>query len=520
MRPRSYNEPVPESRGPRSLLAWKALGAAVVVIAAAAAFRLLPIRDWAGAFQARLAELGAAGTLLFAAVYVVAALLLGPVWLLTIVAGLTYPLPFAIALVSAVSTFAAAAAFLIARHFARRRVEALAAGNARFAAVDRAIASKGWRIVFLLRLSPLVPYGVSNYFYGVTAVRFWPYVLSSWIGMLPVTVLYISLGAAGKAAVGAAAGTRVRTPWEWAALAVGLAATAAVTVWVTRLARRELANSRIAACILAALLLAGAAGCGGRGNGPVAVTAGIDHTEWTRLLGAYVNPKGLVDYARWKSTPADREALRAYLAQIARPPSPEAQGDEKDAALVNAYNALAISWILERYPTESIQSLPKSFTAARHRVGGREVTLDDIEDGTLRPDLGFLVHGALVCAARSCPPLAREAYRPDRLRSQLSFAMLRWLARPDLNSFEPAEHRARVSSIFRWNAADFEKEKGGLRGVLSLYAPDPARAFVVEPATKIDYMPYDWGLNDQGLHGWRYGGAKAWWDRLTAKVRS
>ncbi|HEY6050968.1 MAG TPA: VTT domain-containing protein, partial [Thermoanaerobaculia bacterium] len=512
-----YNERVPESRAPRALFTWKAFAAAALVLAIAAALRFLPVRDWAAAFQTRLAELGVAGTLLFAAVYVLAALLLGPVWLLTIVAGLTYPLPAAIALVSAVSTFAAAAAFLIARHFARRRVEALAAKNARFAAVDRAIGAKGWRIVFLLRLSPLVPYALSNYFYGVTAVRFWPYVLASWIGMLPVTVLYVSLGAAGKAAVGAAAGTRPRSPWEWGALGVGLAATIAVTVWVARVARRELANSRIAACALAVLLLASAGGCGGRGSQPVAVPAGIDHTEWTRLLQTYVNPKGLVDYARWKNSPGDVRALREYLSQIARRASPEAQGDEKNAALVNAYNALTISWILERYPTESIQALPKSFTAARHRVGGRDVSLDDIEHGALRPELGFLAHGALVCAARSCPPIAREAYRPDRLRSQLSFAMLRWLARPDLNAFEPPEHRARISSIFRWNAEDFEREKGGLRGVLSLYAPDPARAFVAEPGTKIEYLPYDWGLNDQGLHGWRYGGAKAWWDRFKAK---
>jgi uncharacterized membrane protein YdjX (TVP38/TMEM64 family) len=510
---------VPDSRAARAFFTWKAFAAAAAVLALAAAIRFLPLREWAVAFQARLAELGAAGALLFAGVYVLAALLLGPVWLLTIVAGLTYPLPVAIGLVSGVSTFAAAAAFLIARHFARRRVEVLAAKNARFAAVDRAIGAKGWRIVFLLRLSPLVPYALSNYFYGVTAVRFWPYVLASWIGMLPVTVLYVSLGAAGKAAVGAAAGTRARSPWEWGALGVGLAATIAVAAWVTRLARRELANSRIASCALAVILLAAAAGCGGgSSSAPVAVPAGIDHSEWNRLLRTYVNPKGLVDYARWKSTPTDMQALRGYLAEIARPARPEAQGTEKGAALVNAYNALTISWILERYPTESIQALPKSFTAARHRVGGRDVSLDDIEHGTLAPEIGFLVHGALVCAARSCPPLAREAYRPDRLTSQLSFAMLRWLGRPDLNAFDPANHRARVSAIFRWNAADFEKEKGGLRGVLSLYAPDPARAFVLEPATKIDDMPYDWGLNDQGLHGWRYGGAKAWWDRVRAKV--
>ena len=97
--------------------------------------------------------------------------------------------------------------------------------------------------MFLLRLSPVVPYSASNYLYGVTAVRFWPYVLASWIGMLPVTLLYVYLGAAGRAAIG---GTRARSGWEWMALAVGLLATAAVTVWVASVARRELAKSRVA----------------------------------------------------------------------------------------------------------------------------------------------------------------------------------------------------------------------------------------------------------------------------------
>jgi uncharacterized membrane protein YdjX (TVP38/TMEM64 family) len=202
---------------------------------------LLPFAGWAHAFQLRLAGSGAAGALLFSAAYVAGALLLGPVWLLTVIAGLTYPFPAAVALVSAVSTFAAAIAFLIARYVARRRVERFAGRNARFAAVDRAIARRGWKVVFLLRLSPIVPYAASNYLYGVTAIRFWPFLLASWIGMLPGTFLYVSLGAAGRAAAGSQ-----RTPAQWAFLAVGLAATVAVTAGIARTARQELVRNRIA----------------------------------------------------------------------------------------------------------------------------------------------------------------------------------------------------------------------------------------------------------------------------------
>lgn len=221
-----------------ALLVLGALG----VLGALFGARLLPLAGWAHAFQVRLEGSGAAGALLFSAAYVAGALLLGPVWLLTVIAGLTYPFPAAVALVSAASTFAAAIAFLIARYIARRRVERFAERNARFAAVDRAIARRGWKVVFLLRLSPIVPYAASNYLYGVTAIRFWPFLLASWIGMLPGTFLYVSLGAAGRAA---AAGIH-RTPAQWALLAVGLAATVAVTVGIARTARQELVRNRIA----------------------------------------------------------------------------------------------------------------------------------------------------------------------------------------------------------------------------------------------------------------------------------
>ena len=264
-------------------------------------------------------------------------------------------------------------------------------------------------------------------------------------------------------------------------------------------------------------VLSAVAGCrGGPPSGPVEVAQGIDHAEWNRLVRTYVDDQGLVDYARWKASEADVRALDGYLAAIAAPARPSAFGAEKSATLVNAYNALAIRWILANYPTESIQSFPDSFSAARHRVGGREVSLDAIEHQTLRPEVGFLTHAVLVCAARSCPPLAREAYRTDRFTAQASFAMLRWLARDDLNHFDPNTRRAEISPIFRWYAEDFDAAKGGLRGVLSLYAPDRARLFVSEPSSRISYKDYDWGLNDQGPHGRDY--RRGWWARFKSRV--
>ena len=137
----------------------------------------------------------------------------------------------------------------------------------------------------------------------------------------------------------------------------------------------------------------------------VEVRSGIDHAPWHRLLQKYVDEHGLVDYAAWKASAADREALASYLAQLAPAAEPMARGDERAATLINAYNALAISWMLGLYPIASIRKTSHPFDERRHEVGGRKVSLDDIEHGTLRPELGFRIHAAISCASRSCPPL-------------------------------------------------------------------------------------------------------------------
>jgi uncharacterized membrane protein YdjX (TVP38/TMEM64 family) len=227
--------------GRRIVVARVAIAGAAVA-ALAAAWRFLPLHAWLQAFEDRVSSMGPAGPVVYGVIYILAVLLFVPGIVLTLGAGLLFGLARGIVLVSAASTVAAAAAFGIARHLARRRIEKWARDRPEFEAIDRAIGQKGWKVVALLRLSPIVPFSLSNYLYGLTSIRFGAYVLTSWLAMLPATVVYVSLGAAGRAA---GTGAR-RTPAEWALLAAGLAATAAVTVFVTRLARRELAKLRIA----------------------------------------------------------------------------------------------------------------------------------------------------------------------------------------------------------------------------------------------------------------------------------
>ena len=217
-------------------LPWKWIAVALAVAGVVAASRLLPVIAWTKQLEAWISGLGVAGYFAFYAIYVVAALLFVPGAALTIAAGFLFGLWRGGVTVSLAATTAAALAFLIARHVARGALEARARKDRRFTAIDKAIGERGWKIVALLRLSPAVPFSLSNYFYGLTAIRFWPYVLTSWLAMLPGTVLYVYIGAAGKAAARGAG----RSGAENVYLALGLLATIVVTVYLTRVARAAL----------------------------------------------------------------------------------------------------------------------------------------------------------------------------------------------------------------------------------------------------------------------------------------
>jgi uncharacterized membrane protein YdjX (TVP38/TMEM64 family) len=173
--------------------------------------------------------------------------LMAPGSILTIGAGFAFGLWKGFLAVSAGATVGAALAFLVARFIARAKIEAIAQRNEKFRNLDSAIGKQGAKLIFLLRLSPVIPFNLSNYFYGLTAVRFWPYVLASWIGMMPGTFLYVYIGTAGKAAVAATAGGEaVKHSWQyWTFLGVGLAATIIVTIWVTKIAREALKSQAV-----------------------------------------------------------------------------------------------------------------------------------------------------------------------------------------------------------------------------------------------------------------------------------
>ena len=224
-----------------SRIPWKWIGAGLALCGILILSSVLPVHEWLKAFNELVAKLGPSGLVIFAVAYVLATVLFLPCSVLTVGAGFAFGIAWGTLVVSIGSTTGASLAFLISRYVARDRIVAIAEKNAKFKAIDRAIGRQGWKMVGLLRLSPAIPFNLSNYVYGLTAVRFWPYVLASWIGMLPVTLLYVYLGAFGQAGIQAASsvGTE-RSPVEFALLGVGLLATVFVTIMITRMVRKVL----------------------------------------------------------------------------------------------------------------------------------------------------------------------------------------------------------------------------------------------------------------------------------------
>ncbi|KAE9620145.1 hypothetical protein Lal_00019830 [Lupinus albus] len=181
---------------------------------------------------------GLAGYALFVAVYAALEILAIPAIPLTMSAGLLFGPLVGTIIVSISGTVAASASFLIARYFARDRILKLVKGNKKFLAIDKAIGENGFRVVTLLRLSPLLPFSLGNYLYGLTSVKFIPYVLGSWLGMLPGSWAYVSAGAFGRAIIQEESEVNVfGGNSQLVTLGLGLLATALAAAYVTRLAK-------------------------------------------------------------------------------------------------------------------------------------------------------------------------------------------------------------------------------------------------------------------------------------------
>jgi hypothetical protein len=245
---------------------------------------------------------------------------------------------------------------------------------------------------------------------------------------------------------------------------------------------------------------------GGPGAGTARVPLGqIDHGSYDWLLQKYVDDQGLVAYGRWKASSTDQQSLDDYLkhlgtANLLAPASPPA----KLAFWINAYNALTIKGILREYPTSSIRkhtTLVGGYNMWRDLqlwVDDRHYSLDDIEHETLRKMKEPRIHFALVCAAKGCPPLRNRAYTAPEVQQQLDDNARRFFARPENFRVDPATKTIFVSELFRWYGTDFNESPEEQMRMLRPFMPDGDRlAWFDDPTVGVNYLDYDWTLNDQ-----------------------
>jgi uncharacterized membrane protein YdjX (TVP38/TMEM64 family) len=203
----------------------------------------LPVKDWLIKSLEWTQGLGFWGYVFVAAFYIVACVLLLPGSILTLGAGFIFKVVRGSITVSIGSTLGACAAFLVGRTVARKWIAAKVAKNEKFAAIDEAVAQQGFKIVLLTRLSPVFPFNILNYAFGLTKISFWKYALGSWIGMMPGTIMYVYFGAGLRSLADVASGQVEKgtagTIFFW----IGLVATIVVTIFVTRVASNALRHA-------------------------------------------------------------------------------------------------------------------------------------------------------------------------------------------------------------------------------------------------------------------------------------
>ena len=230
--------------------------------------------------------------------------------------------------------------------------------------------------------------------------------------------------------------------------------------------------------------------------------ATIDLRIWDELLQRYVDDLGRVNYRRWKAEGAD--VLRVWLESLADLDLADfTDADARLALWLNAYNAIAISQVLEVYPIASIRpkvlgipnwlSFLDFFTRSNTIVGGKKYSLNQIEHAILRPEFAEpRIHFALVCASVGCPLLRRGAYFPESVRTQLEADASRFIHNPDKVRYDAQKKTLYLSKIFKWYEEDFVKAAGSVADYVGGYlGPEAA----VGDGWAIVFLPYDWNLN-------------------------
>ncbi|MEM7506455.1 MAG: DUF547 domain-containing protein [Pseudomonadota bacterium] len=230
-------------------------------------------------------------------------------------------------------------------------------------------------------------------------------------------------------------------------------------------------------------------------------TQTVDHSAWDSFLAQYLSEgaDGINRVAYGKVTAADVAAVDAYIATLQAVDPVALNRAEQLAYWINLYNAQTVALILANRPVESIRDLGEGLFAVGPwdkklvTVKGRELSLNDIEHGIVRPVFNEpRIHYALNCAALSCPDLGKKAYRGATLDKTLAEAERSYVNDP--RGVRLVNGQLVLSSIYNWFREDFGANEAAVIQRLSKYATGDAKA-ALDGRSKVDDYAYDWSLN-------------------------
>ena len=238
------------------------------------------------------------------------------------------------------------------------------------------------------------------------------------------------------------------------------------------------------------------------------------HDAFNRVVQQFVDEKGLVNYQALKRQSAD---LNAYVEQIGaispeNKPTLFATEAHRLAYWLNAYNALVMQSVIEAYPVKSVRDIRwfyGFFNRTKHLVGGKEYTLKHIEHEIVRKQFSDpRIHVGLNCASMGCPKLPQQAYQGETLYADLEVHMRLFLQASRNVYLDRVKNKLYLSKIMEWFETDFTswyqkqygKENPTLIDYLKLYVSEPDKNYLEKhPDIDIEYVKYDWRLNDQEL---------------------
>ena len=217
-------------------------------------------------------------------------------------------------------------------------------------------------------------------------------------------------------------------------------------------------------------------------------TPKVDHKIWDVLLKKHVDENGFVSYNDFLN---DQEQLTSYLNHLSLNIPDDSWGEnEKLAYYINIYNAATIDLILKNYPVKSIKDINNPWGKSMITLGDKSFSLGDIEHEILRKMKEPRIHFAINCASYSCPKLLNEAFITSKMEEQLERVTLSFINGTE-NEISPTNPK--LSKIFKWYKKDFKEE--GNQGLISFI--NQYSTVKINLDAKVDYMNYNWNLNEK-----------------------